>query len=204
MGILYCFSTTGNARIIKVGMTRQSRLASRMRGYLGPSKPYVVIAHALSAHVEQAEEYLLQLLATSRVVESRKQTLGPEWWEQAPGVDTGACHAALALAVRLCAAAADRPPTPPPSPSLPDPPLPRPLLAPRRDLATPSPLEAYLKAFRAFALARGLNKGDEEEVEAVLEEFEQSPDCPLMVEYLPHSRASRLALATRVARDLPR
>jgi hypothetical protein len=81
-GSIYCFSTVGDARVHKVGMTTQATVAQRMRGYIGLSKPRVMLAHRTVGDAVRAEATLLRAMKLCRFFTQRLD-LGPEWWEAA-------------------------------------------------------------------------------------------------------------------------
>lgn len=85
-GTLYCFNTVENADIYKVGYTQQE-LCIRLRGYLGPSKPRVMVVSRKVDDAVQAEAIMLQLLRHSNILRPRDD-LGNEWFHAClPDVD---------------------------------------------------------------------------------------------------------------------
>lgn len=78
-GLIYCFNTLGDSKILKAGHTTTS-LAKRFGGYLGLSKPRTIF---FSRQVEDsafAEELMLTLMRQCVSITPRDD-LGDEWFE---------------------------------------------------------------------------------------------------------------------------
>lgn len=97
-GHLYCFNTIENANIYKVGYTQQD-IATRMRGYLGPSKPRIMVVTCKVDNVIDAERMMLQLCRHSNVLRPRDD-MGNEWF-QASDHDVEERHVAINFMSRV-------------------------------------------------------------------------------------------------------
>lgn len=174
MGVLYVFTTVGDARVVKVGHTRQENVSSRFRGYLGPSKPRMIIAQCPVADSERAEADMLRLCQESRHVRPRTD-FGPEWFE-CPG-DLEACHAALFFYAHLASR----------SPS-------QPRQGFQCDAFKQASPNAYQVALQRFATlhapAAALTSA-----EHLVDCFESRDECPFLHEFLPWPREQRVAWA---------
>lgn len=78
-GHIYCFSTMGNPRIYKAGMTSKG-IAARFANYSGPSKPLEVIFTRAVSDVVCAEKDMLALLRQCTSLRQRND-MGVEWFE---------------------------------------------------------------------------------------------------------------------------
>ena len=70
-GFIYFFSTFGDRTVFKAGRTDQESLAARFKSYLGPSKPRMVVASREVDDTVAAEDMMLRLLRSSRVLQAR-------------------------------------------------------------------------------------------------------------------------------------
>lgn len=188
-GFLYCFNTVGDSRIYKVGHTQQDKLSERLKGYLGPSKPRVMVASRRVDDSVRAEALMLTLVRHSRVLTSRPD-LGKEWFH-APDDDEAARHAALLFFSELVACAVATP--------LPEAAKHQHVLQrgereeeEEKDMGS---MGTYFAAFDHYvAHAPLLGKS----LAQLMDAFDASDACPVFVDYLRHGRDARLrALARR-------
>ena len=79
-GFVYFFNTVSDGSIYKAGETQQESVASRMRSYLGPSKPRTIVVSRAVDDAREAERLLLALL--KQCVHFRfRPDYGDEWFE---------------------------------------------------------------------------------------------------------------------------
>ena len=179
-GILYAFNTICDPNIYKVGYTRQTELAARLRGYLGPSKPRVIVVSRRVDDATEAERLLLGLLRVSNVVRARPD-LGDEWFEAlgAPDHTQRTIHwisGIVERAVRVpCRTAA------------PDPPSQAPALG-GDDLRG---MESYFAAMDGWWGTNGSN----DDVTSAVQAFEESAACPVYAHFTRFSLDERVAAA---------
>ena len=184
-GTIYCFNCITDATIYKAGHTQQD-LASRLRGYLGPSKPREIICTMAVDDSVRAEQLMLKLFRALHAFRER-QDLGNEWFE-AREEDREERHAAVQLVMQVVRDAVKKAP------------LKRPLSARETgggddaiDGSMPG-MELYnqkLDDYIGSASRECLEKG----VDALVDAFEDSDQCPVFVEYVRWSRDARIACA---------
>ena len=83
-GLIYCFNTVGDNKIYKAGHTQNS-LSTRLKGYLGPSKPRTIFFSRKVDDSIHAEKMMLTLLRQCTSLKERKD-LGDEWFEKQLGL----------------------------------------------------------------------------------------------------------------------
>ena len=190
-GNVYCFNTIVDPTIYKVGHTQQETVAARLRGYLGPAKPRVVIATRCVDDSERAEAILLHLLRHSTVL-TQLTDLGNEWFRIS--VEPIDCHNYVCFAMDLVQDAVRKVH-----------PIPRPvnrtikkkinvLLAETKKNQLPN-MTSYYKALDKYisvgATASVLEKG----LQFAVETFEKSDNCPVLADYLLAPQSLREAVA---------
>jgi hypothetical protein len=213
-GILYCFNTVSDHRVYKAGHTSQGSLQLRLKGYLGQSKPRVLVAQRDVDDARAAEALFLRLLALCRLLRPRPD-LGTEWYEaRGDDDDVDERHRAIAFlaeVVQRATRSADAPPPPSPAPpprASPPPRAPPPPRVPPPPRAPPPPatsqlvfpaattlpgLDAYFAALDARVARGGVAATT---AEALVEAFEADADaCPVLPAFLPYDRDARVRVA---------
>lgn len=182
-GTIYCFNTICDHRIYKAGHTQQD-LKSRLRGYLGPSRPRVIVASRKVDDSVAAETMVLGLLRQCSSLVPRPD-LGNEWFASKDGVDDDERHKAILFVFDVVSRAVRRTCSPPKSPE------------PSRSHSSlhvsdslPA-MGAYFEAFDNFVHGAELVGT----MDDILRSFEESDSCPLFTEYVMWPRATRLAVA---------
>ena len=170
MGFLYCFTTVGDANIVKVGHTQQSDPSSRFRGYLGPSKPRVVIAQRPVEDSERAEADMLRLCRECKHLTPRLD-YGPEWFEIVTDKET--CHSALLFFATLATQPSRNRPT---------------------NVVYHGAEGRYRSALHKFVVSLAPAESFASPSQ-LLDAFEQHDVCPVFGEYVSWSRALRLQWA---------
>lgn len=197
-GTIYCFNTVVDANIYKAGRTDQESLAARLRGYLGPSKPRVLVASREVSDSIAAESLMLSLLRQSIALRWRKD-YGDEWFQaRTDEMDETARHEAIRLIMDVVQSA-----LPPDVPARIKP-TSKPTSAVAAASSTTTPLGegqdtlAYMEDYFA-ALDRFVHGAPSpllgEGVAALVDAFDASDACPVYVEYTLYSRGMRLAVA---------
>lgn len=185
-GFIYCFNTICDTHIYKAGHTQQPDLQSRLKSYLGPSKPRVVVASRRVDDSVVAEGMMLGLMRQCYALKVRED-LGDEWFESCKEIPDVMLHKAILLIFDVVSKACRKNGPPPP-------PLPR-----RVDQEPPSPtttlpaMGAYFAALDAF-----MYRAPPElfaDVDGALRAFEAGDACPIYAEYVMWPRATRLAVA---------
>lgn len=183
-GTIYCFNTVGDHRIYKAGHTQQE-LKSRLRGYLGPSRPRVIVASRNVDDSVAAETMVLGLLRQCSALVPRSD-LGNEWFESRDGVGDDERHKAILFVFDVVSKAVHtRPASKYEEPSTSHSSL--------HVSETLPAMGAYFEALDHFvhtASPETLGTMDD-----ILRSFEQSDSCPLFAEYVMWPRATRLAIA---------
>lgn len=193
-GKIYCFSTVGDRDVYKAGHTQQT-LASRLRSYLGPSKPRTIVATRDVDDSAGAEEILLSLMdQCSSFV--RRRDLGREWFQIVSPGRSEEAHRRVQyimdvaqLAVR-CEGSSDA------GAGV------RPVLfrggsereEERRDCTSLPCMQSYYDAFDRFVQSSPsslLEAGTDE----LMIRFESSPECPVFAEHVSYSVAERRIVA---------
>lgn len=189
-GHIYCFNTLTDYRIYKAGHTQQP-LASRLRGYLGPSRPRTVVGSRCVIDSERAEVMFLRLLKQSNMVTVRSD-LGNEWFEATPTVDTETRHANIIFLMDIVQRAVGCDTS---------------RVECSRDTSSHSEflcttslgastlpnMDLYFKAldeFVATACEDTLGRG----VPALVDRFEASDDCPIFADFVPWDRFTRVSV----------
>ena len=188
-GIVYCFNTICDHRIYKAGHTQQT-LQSRLRGYLGPSRPRVIVASRKVDDSVAAETMILGLLQQCSTLAQRTD-LGNEWFELKDGVDVEECHKAILFvfdvvskAVRApdCCKHPDVPTLHPPSQ----------VTTSNIDVCNLPGMEGYFDALERFVCTTSKCDGT---MDDILQAFEDSDFCPVFSEYVMWPRKTRLSVA---------
>ena len=198
-GILYCFNTVGDSRIYKAGRTEQPSLGHRLRSYLGPSRPRVLIATRPVADAVAAERWVLDLLRVCRGLRPRED-LGSEWFEAEEGTEEEQLRRTVGLLFDAAQAAADRPPTECPPASCPSVPcLPPPCHTEDRSSADMrsylDALESYMRSSATPEVLCSVNR--------LVEAFESDEACPVFPQFCRwHLEARRKAVSRRFPHHL--
>ena len=195
-GTIYCFNTLSSSTIYKAGHT-QTELAARLRGYLGPSKPRVMVFSREVDDSVEAERMMLTLMRQCVSLRSRDD-LGKEWFEAVPEIGAEERHAQLVTIANVVALAS------------------RSLArvesgggsgggsgvesgveSGRQEgwsLGSVVGLESYFAGFdRYVSEVRDLS--GIANVEELMRAYETSDSCPVMCAFLPHSPKVRLIAA---------
>ena len=181
-GIIYCFNTICNARIYKAGHTQQEDLASRLKGYLGPSKPRVIVAHRRADDSLDAEDTMLRLLRLCHFFRTRPD-LGDEWFEATDGYDEDARHKAVCFILDVASKASRT--------------IPRVDESTHLHPAPQVPLENASMASYFLCLDRFVEQAPPDaftDTDALMQAFEESDMCPVFAEYVLWPRPTRLSL----------
>lgn len=196
-GFLYCFNTLGDPRIYKIGHTRQNDVAQRLKGYLGPSKPRVVVVQRRVDDSFEAEQLCLRLVRATGMMAPRDD-LGDEWFEAHSDRDVGALHDALLLLTHVVARAVKHLRVEPGGSGADA----RPQLWPQfseepldaRDDEYPPGHELYVAEFDRYversASAAALARPD-----LLVAAYEESDSCPVFADYLRIDRDRRIRCA---------
>ena len=196
-GFIYFFSTFGDRTVFKAGRTDQESLAARFKSYLGPSKPRMVVASREVDDTVAAEDMMLRLLRSSRVLQVRPD-LGAEWFS-ADADDVEEVHATVRFFFGVVQKAVrDVPAEEAPTKKL-----------ARRAEHDPTEEDSFRQVADADALpAMGcyfealdeyvnkapcavLNVG----MEGIVTEFESDRSCPVFAEYLLWPKEARIRVA---------
>jgi hypothetical protein len=176
-GHVYCFSTVADANVIKCGHTQQA-LDRRLRSYLGPSKPRMLIFGRTVEDSVFAEQIMLVLMRQCRSLKSRSD-LGNEWFEIVGDMPEALKHLAeIANVVRLVHAPPGTAPvklsitTQGPAPQAQ-------VLASLRKYLTC--MDAYVRTVAAPAAFSS--------AETLMRSVDASPACPVFASYLPYGEA---------------
>ena len=188
-GTIYCFSTLASGSVYKAGHT-QTELATRLRGYLGPSKPRVMVfARAVSDSV-RAEKLMLSLMRQCVSLRSRDD-LGNERFEATGQTSVEERHAHLTTIADVVALALPQSPR-------------TPAASPAGDSAGQAAGEAagdsagdsataglgtYFKAFDRFVAEADLDGLTT--ATTLMRAYEESEWCPVISVFLPHSPKMR-------------
>ena len=78
-GLIYCFNTVGDSRIYKAGHTTR-KLEKRLAGYMGPSKPRLIVFTRRVKDSASAERMMLKLMRQCVSI-THRDDLGDEWFE---------------------------------------------------------------------------------------------------------------------------
>ena len=187
-GFLYCFNTLGDARVYKIGHTRQDELAHRLKGYLGPSKPRVLVVQRRVVDSVEAERLCLALVRGTRVLLERRD-MGDEWFEAPPGVDVDQLHCALALLAEVVGRAVETEVTRASAIASHET-----ACEPRTHDAYPPGMEQYVAALDRY-VANAAPMSALASPDALVDAFEGDAACPVFVEYLMWDRATRVRWA---------
>lgn len=196
-GFIYFFSTFGDRAVFKAGRTDQQSLAARFKSYLGPSKPRMIIASREVDDTVAAEDMMLRLLRSSRVLQVRPD-LGTEWFS-ADTDDAEEVHATVRFIFEVVQKAVRDVPAEEVHPKK---------LARRaeRDLAedeyshqiadadTLPAMGCYFEAFDKYvdnAPCGVLTLG----IERIVTNFESDRSCPVFAEYLLWPKDARVRVA---------
>ena len=177
-GVIYCFNTLADSNVIKCGHTQQS-LSKRLGGYLGPSKPRMLIFHRAVNDSVHAEQVMLTLMRQCRSLQSR-QDLGNEWFEVIADMDLALGHL-IEIANIVHMVHAD--PTPAPPPFKNEPPK---TTVPHAQLL--SSLRKYLTCMDSY-VRNNAPPSAFSSAETLMRNFDASPECPVFSEYLPFGEA---------------
>ena len=186
-GYIYCFNTVCDHKIYKAGHTQQDELSYRLKSYLGPSKPRVVVASRHVVDSVDAEKMLLGLLRQSSAVKPRID-LGDEWFEACHD-DTEEIHKAILFIFDVVAKAAGKKQnnnwsndthitTCSESTS---------------QITSLPAMGSYFEALDRFIIESPTN--DIECIENAVNVFEKSEKCPIFADFVMWPKATRLAVA---------
>lgn len=184
-GTIYCFNTITDANIYKAGHTQQE-LSARMRGYMGPSKPRLIVATRSVDDSSAAETLMLSLLRVSSILKPRWD-LGHEWFE-ANEVNMTDRHKAITLLLDTAAKATRTTRS-------------RETKAPTKEesVRDTSQLEILPGMGPYFeALDRFIGEApttDVQNLHTALTAFERGANCPIFADYTMWSKGQRLAVA---------
>ena len=178
-GIVYCFNTVADSKVIKCGHTQQD-LTKRLRGYLGPSKPRMLIFKRSVADSAASEQVMLLLMRQCRSLKCRLD-LGNEWFEIVEDMEVTLQHLVqIADVVRLTSS------TPEKNCVLP---VVRTAGLSREQVM--ASLRTYLKALDTY-VRDVAPPTDFVSAEELMKNFDASTSCPVFAEYLPVSDGLRL------------
>lgn len=183
-GFIYCFNCVGDATTYKVGFTKQSTLQHRFRGYLGPSKPRMLVASKRVDDAERAETLAISLFKQNKHL-VHDDTLGEEWFRSTEG-DAAERHRSIQLVfdvVQMATTTSIVTPVKSVAPARP--------ISPTNNM----PCE-YFEALQTFVAQAP--RQHVQDAEHCLASFEQSDACPLLMEFTPFSKAVRIAAVKKV------
>lgn len=189
-GLIYCFSTLGDPKVYKAGHTQNS-LSTRMRGYLGPSKPRVIIFSRRVDDSAQAEKMMLSLCRQCVSLKVRPD-LGDEWFEDVT-VAASVLHQHLqqiADIVQLASRVITMGPTTIAAGGGPldgGPPL--------QPLDHLRGMDFYFQRLDEFV--RSAPQADVTHPDRLVSKYEASDVCPVFSEYLPFTFAQRVHSTAR-------
>lgn len=181
-GTIYCFNTIGDARVFKAGHT-QNELRTRLRGYLGPSRPRTIFFSQRVDDSVLAETLMLTLLRQC-VSFTQRTDLGNEWFE-ATVDDARTLYDHLKRIAHVCALASCARPS-----------NERHAIATREFAAHVNAcagLQYYFEQFDAYVRKTSVVST----VEELVRDFEGSSACPVLVDYVPYTMEQRVAAAAR-------
>lgn len=184
-GFLYCFNTFCDPNIYKAGHTQQEELKFRLKSYLGPSKPRIVVASRRVLDSIGGEKMMLGLLRQSSVVKPRRD-LGDEWFEACHD-HAEEVHKAIRFLFDVVAKAAGEVD---PMPTVFAKSLQQHSLT--TDATTLPAMGTYFQALDHF-----INTSSElsSDMEASVTAFETSKECPIFADYVMWPKNIRVAVA---------
>ena len=177
-GQIYCFNCVGDHRIYKAGHTQQ-KLSSRLKSYLGPSKVRTLVAQRQVDDSVAAETFMLGLLRQCYALRLRRD-LGNEWFQLREDVDVHVCQAAIVFIFEVVSKAVRN-------------------MEDTQPVECPNVPETTLPAMGIYfeALDRFVDTASHDELsdtDHALRVFEESDKCPVIVEFLPWPRNTRLKI----------
>ena len=171
-GVIYCFNTLADSKVIKCGHTQQS-LSKRLHGYLGPSKPRMLIFSRPVKDSAFSERVMLTLMRQCRSLKKRLD-LGNEWFEIVEDMESALGHLyEIANVVHLVNA----------TPAM--------EFAPRNDKLTSVPHSQVLMSLRKYLAHMDAYVRDVApccsfaSAKDLMDSFDASSVCPVFAEYLP-------------------
>lgn len=190
-GLIYCFNTVGDNKIYKAGHTQNS-LSTRLKGYLGPSKPRTIFFSRKVDDSIHAEKMMLTLLRQCTSLKERED-LGDEWFENV-SEDSNLLYKHLQNIADIVQLASRTSSSEKPAPIQKVYEDKTPLEETNVSISTNlKGMEQYFQAFDTFVNDTSLNLSNSEDL---VNDYEESNVCPVFADYVPYTKKQRVCAAS--------